>query len=184
MRRLRKPIRTALLLTASLLLVQCKQYENPDEHAFDKTITTQQPQPCSTSSVKSYMDVGTISSTTSDQYSYIQQYMHLTDTWFLMHNETQRIGVALGTHFGPIGTEVDFTLSSGLTIRTVKVEHKDDAHTIEGCEHYIDQSVIEFVINSSAPFMLENTASNGYVFSGNFNNYTQYEGAIIAYTIH
>ena len=103
-------------------------------------------EPCSTSSVKSYMDYRMITSKTSDQYKFIQENMEVRNG--LLFDQEGYIGVALGTWFGEIGTRWVFELSSGEVLYTVKVEHKDDKHTINGCEHTNDRSVIEFVVDT------------------------------------
>lgn len=142
--------------------------------------TLQQPtQPlCSTSSTKSYMDYRTITSKTSKQYRYIKEYMTVSEDGFLHHNTTDRIGVALGSVFGPIGTYWDVTLDTGITLHLVKIDEKDDSHTINGCQHTNDGSVIEFVIDSKSDAFKPHIASNGYIYQGNFNNNPQLQGTL------
>ena len=131
-------------------------------------------EPCSTSSVKSYMDYRTITSKTSDQYKFIQANMEVRNG--LLFDQEGYIGVALGTWFGEIGTRWVFELSSGEVLYTVKVEHKDDKHTINGCEHKNDRSVIEFVVDTETN-MFE-IGSNGLILNGNFNNHELFNGTI------
>ena len=131
-------------------------------------------EPCSTSSVKSYMDYRMITSKTSDQYKFIQENMEVRNG--LLFDQEGYIGVALGTWFGEIGTRWVFELSSGEVLYTVKVEHKDDKHTINGCEHTNDRSVIEFVVDTETN-MFE-IGSNGLILEGNFNNHELFNGTI------
>jgi len=130
---------------------------------------------CSTSSVKSYMDYRAITNTSSRQYKYIKQYMTVGDDGYL-RDKDGNIGIALGSHFGEIGSKYEVVLDTGRTFRVVKIEEKADRHVNNGCEHKQDHSVIEFVVDSSKM----PKASNGYVYSGNFNNVEQFKGYIQA----
>lgn len=129
-------------------------------------------EPCSTSSAKSYMDYKTITSKTSEQWKYIEEFMKVEDG-FLKDSEGN-YGVALGSYFGPIGTKYLFVLDTGIEIPVVKIEHKDDKHVFDGCVHKIDGSVIEFVIDS----LYFEKESNGYIYQGNFNNNPLFSGSI------
>lgn len=132
-------------------------------------------EPCSTSSVKTYMDYRKITLQSSLQYQYIQEHMTVIDGYLV--SEDNYIGVALGSYFGEIGSKWIFLLDTGIELRLVKIEHKDDEHTIDGCEQKYDGSVIEFVIDSDY-FEL---GSNNYVFNGNFNNNELFNGNIESY---
>ena len=102
---------------------------------------------CSTSGVKTYMDYKKITSKSSNQYIYIKKYMSVNDEGFLV-DEEGRIGIALGSYFGAIGSKYNFTLSTGVVLKAVKVEAKSDAHTVNGCYQKWDKSVIEFVVDT------------------------------------
>lgn len=128
---------------------------------------------CSTSSVKTYMSYKKITSRSSAQYRYIQKNMTVNDEGFLVDKDG-RIGVALGSYFGKIGSKFDFTLSTGIVLKVVKVEAKSDSHTVNGCYQKYDKSVIEFVIDSSK----FSKGANGYVKNGNFNNDSRFKGKI------
>lgn len=136
------------------------------------TLTSNEIEPCSTSSSKSYMDYRTITSKTSEQYQFIQEHMSIKDGYLL--DDEGYIGVALGSWFGDIGERWVFTLEDGKEIYVVKVEQKDDAHTVDGCEHKVDGSVIEFVIDSN----YFTVGKSGYVYDGNFNNNEWFNGTI------
>lgn len=191
-RRLRKEIKLLLIgaivsqgLTHSLnaynrhLEAHLKQIELEIEDNVVQSqmlLKSNEIEPCSTSSVKSYMDVSTITSKTSDQYRFIQDNMIVKNGFLL--DKDGFIGVALGSWFGEIGTRWVFKLDSGNEIYAVKIDEKDDKHTINGCEHKIDGSVIEFVIDKDS-IMLEN-GTNGYILNGNFNNIEWFKGNIVS----
>lgn len=144
-----------------------KQLEVED-YIVQNEITLQSTvlKPCSTSSVKSYMDRKAITSETSIQHKFIEENMEVRNgLWF---DREGYIGVALGSWFGEIGSRWVFELSSGELIYAVKIDEKDDKHTINGCEHKIDGSVIEFVVDTeSSPYWI---GENGLILNGNFNN--------------
>lgn len=130
---------------------------------------------CSSSSVKTYMDYRAITNTSSNQYRYIRDYMNVSEDGFL-YDENGYIGVALGSHFGSIGSKWEIVLDTGITFKVVKIDEKADRHVNNGCQHKEDGSVIEFVIDSSK----FKKSSNGYVYSGNFNNNPNFKGKISA----
>ena len=117
----------------AILEVKASDYKVIQEQASNDA-------PCSTSSFKSYMDYRTITSEMSEQYSYIDTHMTIKNGYLI--NEQGYIGVALGSQFGVIGSKWVFELDTGNSIYAVKIEHKDDSDTINGCEHKIDKSVI------------------------------------------
>ena len=122
---------------------------------------------CSSSSVKTYMNYKAITNKSSTQWKYITNHMTVGDG---------NIGVALGSHFGSIGSKYEVVLDTGITFNVVKIEAKADRHVNNGCQHKTDGSVIEFVIDSSKM----KKSSNGYVWSGNFNNNPDFKGKIKA----
>lgn len=131
--------------------------------------------PCSTSSVKTYMDYRAITLTSSAQYQYIQNHMTIKDG--LLYSEDGYIGVALGSWWGDIGDKWVIELDTGITLKVVKVDEKADRHVNDGCEHKKDHSVIEFVIDTHS-IPSEWWGGNGYVFNGNFNNSNLFKGNI------
>ena len=132
-------------------------------------------EPCSTNSQKTYMDYRTITDKSSVQYNFIQENMEVRKGYLMDSNGY--IGVALGSWFGDIGQRLVFTLEDGKEIYVVKVEEKDDEHTINGCEHSIDGSVIEFVIDTKE----FKVGENGYIFNGNFDNVEWFKGKILSF---
>lgn len=130
---------------------------------------------CSDSSVKTYMDYRAITNKSSNQYKYIQAHMTVGADGFL-YDEDGSIGVALGSHFGSIGSKWEIVLDTGITFKAVKIDEKADRHVYNGCQHKQDGSVIEFVIDSRK----FEKASNDYVWQGNFNNNPDFKGKISA----
>ena len=129
---------------------------------------------CSDSSVKTYMDYRSITSKTSVQYQLIQEFESVNG---LMKDREGYIAVALGSWFGELGSRWVFELSNGTKLYTIKVDEKDDKHTFSGCEHKIDRSVIEFIIDTETSVYPIGT--NGYILNGNFNNEPTFQGTII-----
>lgn len=139
------------------------------------TTLIQYEEPCSTSSFKSWMDYGSVTDETSKQWYYIHEVMHIKDGYLL--DDEGYIGLALGTAFGDIGSRWIFQLSSGQEIYGIKIEHKADEHTIDGCYHKDDSSVIEFVIDSKEfPYV-----KGSPTYTGNFNDVEWFEGNIVGY---
>lgn len=130
---------------------------------------------CSSSSVKTYMNYKAITNKSSTQWKYITNHMTVGDDGYL-RDKDGNIGVALGSHFGPIGSKYEVVLDTGITFNVVKIEAKADQHVNNGCQHKTDGSVIEFVIDSSKM----KKSSNGYIWSGNFNNNPNFKGKIKA----
>lgn len=94
-----------------------------------------------------------------------------------MKDKEGYIAVALGSWFGELGSRWVFELSNGTKLYTIKVDEKDDKHTFSGCEHKIDRSVIEFIIDTETSVYPIGT--NGYILNGNFNNEPTFQGTII-----
>lgn len=130
---------------------------------------------CSSSTAKSYMD-WTKTSATSRQGKFMREHMTVKDG--LLYDNEGFIGVALGSYFGEVGDRFIFTLSTGIILYLIKVEEKSDWHTVDGCKHTQDGSVIEFVIDiptNKFPYF-----SNQYIANGNYNNLEQFKGSIVS----
>ena len=146
------------------------------DHQPQITLRSHLLKPCSESSVKSYMERSAITDETSEQHAFIEENMEAVNGHWV--DKEGYIGVALGSWFGEIGTRWIFELDSGIKLYTVKIEHKADIHTIDGCQHSVDGSVIEFVIDSETnPYWI---GSNGYIVNGNFNNLEHFKESIIS----
>ena len=131
-------------------------------------------------SAKTYMDYRTITNTSSVQYQFIHSNeIMICEDGFLRDNEGF-IGVAMGSYFGPIGSRYICHLDTGKDIKVVKVEAKDTEHTFDGFCGNTSYDIIEFVIDTKALWMQQNKWSNGYIFSGNFNNCSEFNGKIVA----
>ena len=152
------------------IIVQTSKYIYP----VQITLRSDLLKPCSTSSAKTYMDRKAITDETSEQHAFIEENMEARNGHWV--DREGYIGVALGSWFGEIGSRWIFYLSSGEVLYTVKIEHKADIHTVYGCRHADDQSVIEFVIDAETnPYWI---GSNGLIVNGNYNNLQQFEGTI------
>lgn len=134
---------------------------------------------CSKGINKTYMNYKKITDKSSQQYQFIKNNMTVDEKGYLK-DEKGYIGVALGTYFGEIGTRYIFKLSSGIELKIIKVEVKDDAHTNNGCEQKWDKSVIEFVIDTEIAEKYYGLEDNGYINNGNFNNI--FKGEIVEIT--
>ena len=152
------------------IIVQTSKYSTPVQMSLRNDLL----KPCDTSSAKTYMDRKAITDETSEQHAFIEENMEARNGHWV--DREGYIGVALGSWFGDIGTRWIFYLSSGEVLYTVKIEHKAYIHTIDGCQHIEDGSVIEFVIDSETnPYWV---GSNNLIVNGNYNNLPQFEGAI------
>lgn len=145
---------------------------------------------------KTYMSVSKITDKTSPQWELLTSLDCITIkdgklrvnnedfNGFIYDNSKQYIGVAMGSFFGEIGDKFIITLydeerQQEKEIKVFKVERKADKDT---CQYNIvagSNDIIEFVIDETRDFMKENIAENGYIFSGNFNNYEPFRGEII-----
>lgn len=132
---------------------------------------------CANGKAKTYMSYKMITAKNSNQYKYIKEYMSVNEKGFLVDKDN-RIGVAMGSYFGAIGSKYDIELENGNVLRVVKVEAKDDKHTNNGCEQKWDKSVIEFVIDTKVAKEYYGVASNGFINQGNYNNVDEFNGNI------
>ena len=130
---------------------------------------------CSTSQIKTYMSYKAVTATRSKQWDLIHNYMTVSEDGMLRSSDGY-IGVALGSHYGPLGSKFEIHLDTGIVFKAIKIDEKADRHVNNGCVHKSDGSMIEFVIDTSK-FTL---SSNGYVWSGNFNNNPAYRGKVVA----
>ncbi len=172
---------TCLILVLSFLL--CTGFvpeefsiENLDE--YEKEYVAEEVAACSYSSVKTYMPISTITSKSSRQYKFIEEHITVDEETGLTFDEDGFIGVALGSVFGEIGTRYYITLDTGIVLPVVKIDAKSDSHTVDGCYHANDKSVIEFVINRSAAEEFFGVGGNGLIKNGNLNNDERLKGRI------
>lgn len=178
-------IKRIILLSCLLIFISIcciKGDESPLIYLYDyqKEYIGEDIEVCSSSSTKTYMSYKAITDTSSTQYRYIEENMSVDPVTGLLVDEEGFIGVALGSYFGDIGTRYYITLDTGIVLPVVKVEAKSDKHTNNGCAQSVDGSVIEFVIDVDIASSYFGISSNGYVLSGNFNNFDLFSGEIIA----
>lgn len=123
-------------------------------------------------SMKTYMDGGLITAVGTKQYELIHT-MHVDKRGHYITDDGY-IGVALGSYYGSVGTKYIVKLDSGKTLKVIKTDEKSDNHTVNGCYHASDGSLLEMVIDTK-------TATNyhGGQLSGNFNDYEEFRGSII-----
>lgn len=94
------------------------------------------------------MDYRTIIDTTSKQYKLINNGIFNKNNGLLTTNDDY-VAVALGSRFGNVGDKFRITLDSGLSFKAIKLDEKDDSHTINNCHHSSDGSLIEFVVDTN-----------------------------------
>ena len=157
-----------------------QNYNGENFTADEGEFFTQNVELCSSSSTKTYMDYRLIDDRTSRQYQYINENMTVDETTGLLHDEQGFIGVALGSYYGEIGTRYYFTLDSGIVLPLVKIEEKSDNHTVKGCYHASDKSVIEFVIDIKIAKEFFKDKENNVIKTGNFNDDENFAGKILA----
>jgi len=145
---------------------------------YEKEFEAREIDICSSSNVKTYEDYRSINSRSSKQYWFIQENMTVDSQTGLLLDSDGFIGVALGSYFGEIGDRFYITLSTGTVLPVVKVDEKADQHVINGCAHYEDNSVIEFVLDTDIAGSFFGRWGNGYILSGNFNNSDYFAGNI------
>jgi len=145
---------------------------------YQKEYECEQIEPCSYSSIKTYMDYEMVNDPSSNQYWFIKDNLKVDDTG-LLYDTDGFIAVALGSYFGGIGQRYYITLDSGVVLPVVKADEKDDRHVYNGCYHRNDGSVIEFVIDTDKAADYFGVYSNGYILQGNFDNYDLFSGKIV-----
>lgn len=132
-----------------------------------------------TSSVKTYMDYRAITDKASPQYQFIHSdEITICEDGFLRDSEGY-VGVAMGGYFGEVGSRYICRLDNGAEIKVVKVEVKAEQDTVQDFYGKDNYDIIEFVIDTKAQWMQDNKWENGYIFSGNFNNYEAFNGKIV-----
>ena len=176
----------AIELQPAIAMVEETEPENISQNLVD--MKKPDPQPLYTpkvymdmlyqTSAKTYMDYRSITNTSSNQYRLIHSdKIEICEDGFLRDADGY-IGVAMGSYFGPIGSRYVCHMDNGKSIPVIKVEAKSDRDAVSGFCGSTSYDIIEFVIDSRAQWMRDNTWGNDYVFSGNFNNYEEFEGTI------
>ena len=172
---------TLILLILSFLFCTGfapEEFSIEDHDEYEKDYIAEEVAACSYSSVKTYMPISTITSKSSRQYKFIEEHMTIDEETGLSYDEDGFIGVALGSVFGSIGTRYYITLDTGIILPVVKIDAKSDSHTIDGCYHANDKSVIEFVIDRSKAEAFFGVGGNGLIRNGNLNNDERLKGRI------
>ena len=158
---------------------EVKPFNINDLVDYEKEFNSEEIEVCASNSTKSYMDYRATTLVSSSQYQFMHNHCVVDKTGFLL-DEDNFIAVALGSYYGGIGDRFYFTLDSGVVLPLVKAEEKADVDTdARGCYHTVDNSVIEFVIDSDKAGNYFGVYGNGYVLSGNYNNYPLFNGNIV-----
>ena len=158
---------------------EVKPFNINDLVDYEKEFNSEEIEVCASNSTKSYMDYRATTLVSSSQYQFIHNHCVVDKTGFLL-DEDNFIAVALGSYYGGIGDRFYFTLDNGVVLPLVKAEEKADVDTdARGCYHTVDNSVIEFVIDSDKAGNYFGVYGNGYVLSGNYNNYPLFNGNIV-----
>ena len=127
------------------------------------------------STVKSYMDGSTVTNTASVQYQLLST-MRINEKG-QYETDDGYIAIALGSYYGPVGSKYIIELDTGITFKAIKSDQKSDEHVYNGCQHRVDGSMLEFILDTETAgnyFGMK----NGYVCGGNLNNSSDYNGAI------
>jgi len=132
---------------------------------------------CSSSPAKTYEDYRMITAPDSRQYWHIKDHMTVDEETGFLYDEDGFIGVALGYHFGDIGTRYYIVLDTGIIVPVVKIDAKAAVDASNGCTADLNGSVIEFVIDSDKALEYFGGV-NGYAANGNFDNYEYLNGRI------
>ena len=158
---------------------EVKPFNINDLVDYEKEFNSEEIEVCASNSTKSYMDYRATTLVSSSQYQFMHNHCVVDKTGFLL-DEDNFIAVALGSYYGGIGDRFYFTLDNGVVLPLVKAEEKADVDTdARGCYHTVDNSVIEFVIDSDKAGNYFGVYGNGYVLSGNYNNYPLFNGNIV-----
>lgn len=151
-----------------------------DLYDYQKEYKSEDAGACALGKTKTYMDYRATTDPSSAQYWFIRNNMEVDPTTGFLLDEDGFIGAALGSYYGVIGDRYYFTLDSGVVLPIVKVEEKADKDTDEtGCYHLVDDSVIEFVIDTDIAGEYFGRFGNGYVLQGNYANYSIFKGSIV-----
>ncbi len=127
---------------------------------------------CSTQGInKTYMDYRAVTNVASTQYHYLRNVLSVNYSNGLMYDSEGYIGVALGSIFGAIGTKYAIEFENGHVMKAIKVDEKSDAHTINGCVHANDGSMVEFVVDTQ-------TMSPAAKQMGSYHIEPQYSGKV------
>lgn len=114
---------------------------------------------CSTSSFKSWMDYRAITSKSSKQYK-LQTLATTNEKGFRVVND--RVLVAMGPQYGPVGEEYTIIFSDG---QSLDVMIGDIKH--EGCNSSRDGSMIEFIVDRTLISPTARRLGNyNYLFNG------------------
>lgn len=151
-------ILVVIVLVAFLIIMPKNVYAeiNPNQAATEYNIELWEmwTQDTANSQKMTFMDYRAITNKESNQYKFQQR----DDVWvdeygFLVQNSEWYV-VAMGSYWGKIGDKFIIHLENGEIISCVLGDIKSDRHTDgKNYAHASDGHVVEFLIDSSAPYM-------------------------------
>ncbi|MBQ6222937.1 MAG: hypothetical protein IJJ44_10040 [Solobacterium sp.] len=168
-----------MVFSAVLPVITRKPYDLESLQHYTKAFPSRSVGVCGDSQDKTYEDYRKITDRTSDQYKLIRSAMTIDHKTGILYDKDGFIGVALGYQFGAIGTRYYFELDSGIILPVIKIDAKDPRDASNGCTVDINDSVLEFVIDSKKAARYFGTASNNLVLQGNFNHSEYFRGKIL-----
>ena len=127
------------------------------------------------SEFKAYMDYRKITNKKSSQYK-IQE-IAITDGYGLRMFD-DRYCVAVGTGFNaPVGTYIDVQLTTGIVLKCVVGDIKQDAHTDAHNIQCSNGNIIEFIVDA-------NTLDKRVKSSGSVHKLEGFEGGVVSVTVY
>lgn len=136
------------------------------------------------SSCKTYESYKALTSKTSAQYKLLHGGKMNYRSDGMIVDDDGYIAAALGSYFGPIGSRWIFLVEKSdgtqYELKIIKADQKQDRHTYNGNRingSGAKKDIIEFVVD---PSKMPKYA-NGYVYGGNFNNCSTYNGVVKAW---
>lgn len=124
------------------------------------------------------MDYGAITNTNSAQYKLIHSNQIQVGSDGLLYDKYGFVGVAIGSAHGNIGDRFIVHLDNGKSFKAIKLDARADAHTTNGCNHIIDGSVVEFIIDTNLAYQTYPTS----ITMGNFNCESKFNGSVTSIT--
>lgn len=90
------------------------------------------------------MDYRKITNKKSKQYKLIKELEKSHDGF--LRDKDGYIAVALGSRYGNIGDKFIIKFNDNSKIKVIKADEKSDKHTMNGCYHISDGSMVEVII--------------------------------------
>lgn len=148
----------ALVLIGFLIIMPKRVYAeiDPNQKAVDYSVEFYEMWTHDTenSQKMTYMDYRAITDKHSNQYKFQQRDNVWVDEYGFLVQNSEWYVVAMGSYWGEIGDKFIIRLENGETISCVLGDIKADRHTDKNnYAHEADGHVVEFLIDSSSPYM-------------------------------